>query len=295
MKVTRYSRASDFLTRARGPLERDEAANSLIVGIAARVAENPDYYGKYPVYLATLDEGDKLVAATLRTPPHNAIVYSVRGGDTVPLNLLLDDLLDFTAQSSPDSPTGRIPGVTAHAATALAFAGLWSERTGKPFEIGFRQRIYELRSVTPPQGVPGRLRQARLEDLAMLADWIYNFNIDAYLPPIDMLEAWGLAERRVDAGDLFVWEDEGRPVSMAAKVRPTSHGMSISLVFTPRELRGRGYASACVAALSQRMLDAGWQFCSLYTDLANPTSNSIYQRIGYRPVCDSNEYDFITE
>ncbi len=73
-----------------------------------------------------------------------------------------------------------------------------------------------------------------------------------------------------------------------------THGIVVSLVYTPRALRGRGYASACVAALSQQLLDAGWQFCALFTDLANPTSNDIYQRIGYRPVCDFNEYDFET-
>ena len=79
---------------------------------------------------------------------------------------------------------------------------------------------------------------------------------------------------------------------MAGQGPHSSHGITVNLVYTPPELRGRGYASACVAALSQQLLDAGWEFCTLYTDLANPTSNSIYQRIGYRPVCDSNEYHF---
>ena len=118
-----------------------------------------------------------------------------------------------------------------------------------------------------------------------------GFNFDAKLSG-SAVEARELAERRINSGDLFIWEDEGRPVSMAAKNRPSSHGITVSLVYTPRDLRNRGYASACVAALSQQLLDAGWEFCTLYTDLANPTSNSIYQRIGYQPVCDSNEYDF---
>ena len=129
----------------------------------------------------------------------------------------------------------------------------------------------------------------------MLAQWVHNFNVEASLAPMDLAEARGLAERRVDAGDLFVWEDGGRPLSMAIKSRPTSHGITVSLVYTPPELRNHGYASACVAALSQQLLDAGWEFCTLYTDLANPTSNSIYQRIGYRPVCDSNEYHFVDD
>ncbi len=295
MKLTRYARAADFLRRARVPLEREEAANNLMVGISARVAENPDYYGRFPIYLATLDEGEDVVAAAIRTPPHNVIVHSTRDDDPEPLRLILDDLLEFTALGAADSPAGRIPGVTGHLAVARTFAELWSQRTGRSFEVAMRQRIYELRQVTPPRGVPGRLRQAYTDDLATLAEWVANFNVDAYLPPLDPLEAWGLAERRVDAGDLFLWENGGQPVSMAAKVRPTSHGMSISLVYTPRDQRNHGYASACVAALSQQMLDAGWAFCTLYTDLSNPTSNSIYQRIGYRPVCDSTEYHFLSE
>jgi predicted GNAT family acetyltransferase len=154
------------------------------------------------------------------------------------------------------------------------------------------QRIYELRQVFPPEGVPGYLRQARVDDIELLTDWVLGFNVDASLLPMELAEARGLAERRVEAGDIFIWENEVRPVSMAAKSRPTSHGITISLVYTPRALRNHGYASSCVAALSQQLLDAGWEFCTLYTDLANPTSNGIYQRIGYRPVCDSSEYHF---
>jgi uncharacterized protein len=295
MKLTRYARGAEFLAHARAPLEREEAANNLIIGIAARVAENPDYYASFPVYLAAVDQGDELVAAAVRTPPFNLIAYRNVGAEPGPLRLLLEDALNFCTQFAPDSPAGKLPGVTAHSVVALAFAQLWSERTGKPFNLAMSQRIYELRRVDPPAGVPGRLRPALAEDLALLADWVYNFNVDAGLPLLDSVEAWGLAERRVDAGDVFIWEDEGRQVSMAAKSRPTSHGITVSLVYTPPELRNRGYASACVAALSQQLLDAGWEFCTLYTDLANPTSNSIYQRIGYRPVCDSNEYHFVND
>lgn len=79
---------------------------------------------------------------------------------------------------------------------------------------------------------------------------------------------------------------------MAAVARPTLHGITVNLVYTPPEQRGRGFASNCVAALSQRMLDGGYQFCTLFTNLANPTSNDIYQQIGYRSIADFNEYRF---
>jgi predicted GNAT family acetyltransferase len=66
----------------------------------------------------------------------------------------------------------------------------------------------------------------------------------------------------------------------------------INLVYTPPDRRRRGYATAAVAALTQQLLNSGSRYCCLYTDLANPTSNSVYRRIGYRPVCDIDQYSF---
>ncbi len=295
MKLTRYTSAAEFLKHARAPLEKEEAANGLMVGIAARIAEKPDYYGQYPIYLATVDADGELIAAAVRTPPFNLIVYSPRGADAEPLTVILDDVLAFHEALPPDTPGRRVPGLVANGAAALAFVQLWQQRTGQPFKLGMNQRIYELRSVTPPSGVPGQMRQARDEDLDLLTDWVYYFNIDCNLPVVSRTEARQVALRHLDAGSVFFWEVEGEPVSMAARSRSSSHGITVSLVYTPPELRGRGYASACVAALSQQLLDAGWEFCTLYTDLSNPTSNDIYQRIGYRPVCDSTEYHFVND
>jgi predicted GNAT family acetyltransferase len=95
----------------------------------------------------------------------------------------------------------------------------------------------------------------------------------------------------IEEGRLFFWDDSG-PVSMAGLTRPTPHGISVSFVYTPPELRGRGYASAVVGRLSQRCLEEGRDFCTLYTDLSNPTSNSIYQRIGYRALADVTDLHF---
>ncbi len=91
--------------------------------------------------------------------------------------------------------------------------------------------------------------------------------------------------------DLFLWQD-GEPVSMAAKARPTRHGTTVILVYTPPALRGRGYATACVASLSQTLLDSGRLFCTLFADRANPISNHLYERIGYRPIGSFTELTF---
>jgi predicted GNAT family acetyltransferase len=90
---------------------------------------------------------------------------------------------------------------------------------------------------------------------------------------------------------LYCWDDGG-PVTICATPGGTGRVARINLVYTPPHVRGRGYATAAVSALTQQLLNDGHRYCCLYTDLANPTSNSIYARIGYQPVCDVDQYTF---
>nr|WP_276538695.1 GNAT family N-acetyltransferase [Murimonas intestini] len=91
---------------------------------------------------------------------------------------------------------------------------------------------------------------------------------------------------------LYVLEDNGIPVSMAGYTREMQTAIGVAFVYTPPYYRGKGYASSCVAQISQIALDKGFTKCVLYTDLLNPISNSIYKKIGYRPVCDSLMLEF---
>ena len=219
MKPRRYESAAEFIKRARGPLEEQEAANNLIIGIPARAAEQPGIYGEHPIYLATVDEGERLIAAAVRTPPHHLVVYSTRDADPEPLRLILDDLLEFAAGYPPESPAAQISGVNAHSATALAFAQLWAERTGRPYQPGMSLRIYELRDVLPPQNVPGRLRPVDESELDLLTEWVYSFNVDCHLPLLDRERTRELATRYLAGGNIFFWELAGQPVSMAGRGR----------------------------------------------------------------------------
>jgi len=180
-----------------------------------------------------------------------------------------------------------LPGVSGDAATAARFAGAWTERhtTGARPEQG--QRIYEIVTVEPVVGVSGRLRQAVEADRLRLLAWLRGFYDDTG-------EGGGDPERavahRVAAGQLWLWDHDG-PVSMAAVTAPAAGVARIQTVYTPPELRKRGYASACVAQLSADTVTAGSR-CVLYTDLGNPTSNSIYRRIGYEAVAEVLRYRF---
>jgi predicted GNAT family acetyltransferase len=136
------------------------------------------------------------------------------------------------------------------------------------------------------------LRLANADDFAQMVTWVKGFHEDASLgEELDALEL--LTRSKIMSEELFLWQNEaGEVVSMAAKTRPTRHGISVSLVYTPAEQRGYGYATACVATLSQQLLGAGYQFCTLFTDLSNPISNHIYEKMGYTAVADFHEYHF---
>jgi hypothetical protein len=136
------------------------------------------------------------------------------------------------------------------------------------------------------------MRRARADERDLVAEWFRAFIREALRE--DGAEAREVAEFWLTKPGrfLYVWEDGGRPVSMTGASGRTPNGIRIGAVYTPPELRGRGYASSLVAAVSQAQLDSGLRFCFLYTDLANPTSNHIYAEIGYEPVCDVDEYRF---
>ena len=169
------------------------------------------------------------------------------------------------------------------------FAGAWAEVAGVGTSVSREMRAFELREVRRPVQPGGRFRVAVAGDLEQLADWAVAMG-DEIDEPATPDDARAMVARLTGLGDLVVWERDGRPVSMAAVPRRTPWSSAVSLVYTPPALRGNGFASATVAELSQRELDAGKRWCSLFTDLANPTSNHIYAEIGYRPAADFRAY-----
>lgn len=189
----------------------------------------------------------------------------------------------------------RAPGVVGTKPLSGAFAGRWSELAGCLPKLSMDQLIYELTAVIPPDHPPnGRLRRATQEEIELIASWMLGFRLDALPndPPGKDVDFAAAARARIETGSIHVWETDAGPVCMAAFARPTLNGVTINLVYTPPEHRKRGYASAMVAALSQVALDQGKKACFLYTDATNPTSNAIYQRIGYRLVCASEHWSF---
>jgi predicted GNAT family acetyltransferase len=282
MELRTFESVAEYYNRVEPFLLLHEVEDNLILGLCRRMMRLPP---EIPPYLALIEQSGEVIAAALMTPPRNVnLSITIR---PEAFALLIPDL---RAKGLP------VPGVMGADQPARYFAHQWQQATGQPYHLHRSMRIYQLRAVTAPNGVSGQLRKITPAERELAVEWAYAFAKEA-LDEDDREGAGKIIDRylsytEADLEALYFWEDDGQLVSMAVSTRPTPNGVGVTLVYTPPELRGRGYASACVAGISQRMLDRGRTFCFLFTDLANLTSNKIYQDIGYRPVCDVNEYKF---
>ncbi|MGH2557427.1 MAG: GNAT family N-acetyltransferase [Thermomicrobiales bacterium] len=283
LTLRRFDDPAAFSAAALPFLMAHEAEHCLPIGIVAGLIERPEQF-EPGIYLATVERGGAVVAVAVRTPPWNVVLSRTSVSESTAI--FAEDLL-------PDHP--GLPGVLGPSALSRIFAEEWRRLTGRGYRLVIAQRIYQLETVTPVTGIPGALRRAGEADRELAIDWARAFWAEA-APGRDA----GAAERSVasrltsSVGGIFFWEDDGQPVSLVGYGGPTPNGFRIGPVFTPAEYRRQGYASAATAAVSQMLLDGGRRFCFLFTDLANPSSNNIYQAIGYRPVRDVDEYQFAT-
>lgn len=285
MNLLRFDDPATFYDYVEAFLLQNEAANNMVLGLALRLCANPDPYNSgLPAYMALVEVEGEIVGAAVRTPPHG-MIFSLTRDDSV-MSLFAGDLYQLY---------GSLPSAAGPKSTSKAFAEHWQSVSAQQSQLYMEQRIYQLTAVKPVVDVPGSLREATLDDRDLIVDWTMGFNADA-LDAITREEAEAIIDAFFQHDDrhVFLWEVDGQPMSMTGATGRTPNGIRVNLVYTPPQLRGRGYASACVAAVSQQMLDSGRRFCFLYTDLANPTSNHIYQNIGYEPVCDIDMYRFIS-
>lgn len=252
--------------RLRAFLEQHEAENHLFLGVLDTAPA-----GTVPI---TVEENGEIVAAC---------VFVERNAVAAGRADCADRLLAAWDRD--------VPGVVARADVAEAWALEWGRKRACKPDLAVSQRIYRLDQLLEPRPIAGELRLA--QDVDLLTDWIEGFDNDALAHERSSREVnRANAVRRVKAGMTYLWVVDGQPVSMAALARPSRNGVSVNLVYTPPDMRGRGYASAVTAAVSREGFRRGYRFCCLYTDLSNPTSNSIYMKLGYKPVADSAHYQF---
>jgi predicted GNAT family acetyltransferase len=195
----------------------------------------------------------------------------------------LDALVPVVVEAAAD-----LPGVVGEAGTVAAFAGRFATLRKVGAEPVEGQRLYRLGTLVPPVGVPGTLRLAEAREVAIAEDWGTGFDRDTG----DGHDGAAISRALLAAGRLYFWEVDGRPVATISRQVSVAGTARLSFVYTPPEHRRRGYAAACTAALSRLCLDTDATSCVLFTQLSNPTSNSVYQRIGFEPLMDILNYRF---
>jgi uncharacterized protein len=282
MNIKYYKDATDFLTHTGKYLARDEARYGSILGMAKGVERNPQLFAKEDLWYCSIGEGTLLHAVAMRVPLQMVFISHFSGDKET----IAEELVTAVAKRFKD-----IPGVSGEKGLGDIFAHLWCKKSGTTIKTTMEQRLFRLEKVNNVPIAPGKMRLATMADKELVVKWSHAFSLDVQggrsfnTPEPDVTP-------RIGYGFVFFWEDGNRPVSMAMMAAPTDKGMSINHVFTPPELRGKGYATSCVAELSRHILQSGKEFCVLTTDLANQTSNSIYVKIGYKPVEDSVWHGF---
>jgi predicted GNAT family acetyltransferase len=287
MEIIHFDEPKEFQEEAQAYLVEQEAQNNLLLGILANIIGGE--YADIKPYQALARAAGMIQAAVLCTPPYPALLsyQNPAPGESV-MQMLLEDLQSRLGDD--------FCGLSGNKEFVTPLIKRWQENSGKEACLEMALRIYKLETVQPVNDVPGQPRMANQQDQEMLLNWYAGFHRDSMNTEPNPTRVRKQAKNYLTADPsmrgLLIWEVEGTPVSMAGYSGPTPHGIRVGAVYTPPDQRRKGYASACTASLSQQLLDQGFQFCFLFTDLLNPTSNHIYQQIGYRPVCDVDRYVF---
>jgi len=275
--VRLHDSVDEFREFAEPLYRRDPIANTIELTLLQA--------GLFPddsLLLTVWDDGTA-VGAALQTPPYPLAC------NAIPVHTMNAVATELVA-GRPD-----LTGVRGGRSSAVTFADAWQAITGREATISTEERLYRLGTLRAPNGVAGAHRDATDDDRTLLVDWVRRFFEDAF------------GQSHHDGGDEFVdnanqvghrfvlWEADGTPVSMAMLRVPAAGVSRIGPVFTPRDQRGHGYGSAVTAAAAQLAHRSGTPDVVLFADLANPTSNAIYQRIGFEAVCDSVHVDLKRE
>ncbi|WP_406444329.1 GNAT family N-acetyltransferase [Streptomyces sp. NBC_01613] len=270
-----------FLSRAGTFLHSQPALHTVPLTVTEALrTRGPHAYGDVAPVFGVLERESEVRAVYFRTPPFrlNLTRLTPEEADALAVHL-----------AAADHP---LPGVSGERATAVAFAEAWQRHTGATAGLHESQRLYRLGTLTVPGPVPaGRPRIVEKRDRDQLAGWKDEFSVAIGGTADSRAGEW--ADSRIAYGGITFWEDtDGSPVSMAGATPMVAGQVRVAPVYTPSHLCGRGYAGAVTAEVSRAALASGADEVLLFTDLANPTSNALYQRIGYRPVADFAVYDF---
>ncbi len=273
-----YANTNDFLEDNLAWLEKEEAINSLMIGL---VVSMKDRTLTDKEFLIQVKNDEEIVLLSIQSN-YNIILA---GDQNLPLEIIKDFAIFLKNQGI------KVPGVLGYNSLSKHFEIAYSALFKLQYKINFEQCILELRDVLPYGECEGRLRIADENDKDLLNSWMYDFQIEA-LNDTDSAKAKKTVEIKLKNSEFYLWIVNKKPVCLTAKARPTRNGITINYVYTPKEFRGRGYATNLVGQVSRIQLNEGFKFCTLFTDKSNPTSNKIYTGLGYEFVGHFSEINF---
>ena len=284
MEAKFYDDINEFYDLAYSFLLKREVENGLPLAILNSLKENIHRYGQEIPVLVAITKGDDVKLVSLRTPPHYQIISYT--SELNSLDILVEAL---------NKQKAELPGVLGFKEGVERFIKLWCERGGVKSQLIRNERIYKLEHVAEETIGEKEFIVATDSHENIVLQWGREFILEALTERnLEMIEqSIGRLRDDIYEGRIFLLLDNNKPVSMSRKAGKTPNGNAVNNVYTPPTLRRKGYATECVAKLSKLLLEEGNKYCFLFTDLSNPTSNSIYQKIGYRPVIDIDECQFI--
>ena len=281
MEVLCFDDPAAFIAAAGTYLEKDPFSSNVIAVHVDALRAGIRTKGEHEKFWVVLDAGEA-VGLAMHTPPHNIF-----------LSRLSPDAARVLAASV--SATGRdLPGVSGEVEAGASFAEAWAQYRGQLSSLVVAMRMYRLGELRRPGNVAGMARLAELADLDVVAGWLQAFHDEAD-PAAPTLDWRTQASERVAARQLWLWEAGGLLTSLAGLSRPVAGVSRVGPVYTPTQQRRRGYGAAVTAGATAAALEAGADHVVLYTDLANPTSNAIYQEIGYTADHDAAQRRFYSD
>ena len=281
MEFKKFEDVHEFAVKVEPILAEKEDIHSLFFGVLQAIKA-----GRYDnPFMAIIEEDEEVLVLCQMTPPHSLnLIFVDENRSEESMDLLITNLLDLAIE---------IPSIISLKQDAYCFSKKWEVKTGMRANLLFDQGLYRLDKVDETlERSAGTWRFAEEKDCSLIKKWFNLFEADAELPLTSVEEVKQRVSLFVGEREVFLWEHDGKVVSMMKKARPTRHGVTVSFVFTPKGERRKGYARTMVAACSKELLRE-YDFCVLYTDMMNPTSNKIYQEIGYEKIADSVQLEFV--
>ncbi|OQB22372.1 MAG: Acetyltransferase (GNAT) family protein [Firmicutes bacterium ADurb.Bin182] len=274
MKFTRYNTAKDYIDDVLEILNRYEIQNNLFY----------KNIGDDKFMASVKDDCGKVVLTAVRTSPFPMLIYETD-------NIRNDEAVEFFARSLVEHGI-NVDFIMTEKELAKSFCKQYGKLTDKTYHNNESLVLYVHEKLNELAPIKGTFRKAGHKDMFYLPYWYADFPPACNIGSYDLPAGIESASKAVENGNAYIWEDD-YPVSVAASVRSTTGCAFIGQVYTPPNLRGKGYCTACVWNLSKKLLDDGFKYCALYADCANPCSNRVYQKIGYKEVFWYDQYKFV--